>query len=653
MSRGGKLKMTFDLPKIQQTHVAKKFQGATDFFANLEAEEDDQADTPQGLRTKLLPHQKRALAFMLRREGGWIYDGSRRDLWTMNQDILGQTFTNNITGHLHKDPPPDFRGGLLADEMGLGKTLSTIALIVSDKDPRMQSAPCSITSAHNQEWSRNATLVIVPSSLLQVWNTQLEQHTYPGRVQWVIYHGPRRLTALCQASQPDIVITTFQTLASEYGHGKSQSSPIFTTHWKRIVLDEAHIIRERITMTAKAIRALSAERRWALTGTPVQNRMTDFASLLEFLRVHPYNDHKAFERDISLPCVDGCGEEGVRRLKTLVGCIVLRRRTTIIQLPPRHDEIRPLEFTPEERDFYDKASSPIKKMLDNALDDYDSSAEVFLGAFQLINRLRKICNLGVSAIPSSSTIASPPPENSWGVSTAQSAFETLLSMDQAKCFNCLQEVESSTDLSTSENLSLPTSLSSRIFRCLKVLCGPCYAQSGCGIACGDSPACPSEAVFTSASAPSTPLASRPEPGSPVSSKVKALVEDVLEHPDEKSVIFSYWTTSLDAVECALEDNRVGYVRFDGQTSSGNRKVALRRLHNDPSVRVMLITVGCGAVGLDLTAASRIYLLEPQWNPTTEDQALARIHRMGQKRPVTTIRFVMKDSFEEHLRSLLG
>lgn len=56
MSRGGKLKMTFDLPKIKQTHVAKKFQGATDFFANLEAEEDDEVDAPQGLRTKLLPY---------------------------------------------------------------------------------------------------------------------------------------------------------------------------------------------------------------------------------------------------------------------------------------------------------------------------------------------------------------------------------------------------------------------------------------------------------------------------------------------------------------------------------------------------------------------------------------------------------------------
>lgn len=76
--------------------------------------------------------------------------------------IVGR-FTNNVTGHLHKDPPPEFRGGLLADEMGLGKTLSTIALIVSDKDPRMQRAPCAIIPALNQEWPSNVTLVIVPS----------------------------------------------------------------------------------------------------------------------------------------------------------------------------------------------------------------------------------------------------------------------------------------------------------------------------------------------------------------------------------------------------------------------------------------------------------------------------------------------------------
>ncbi|GME27221.1 Swi snf-related matrix-associated actin-dependent regulator of chromatin subfamily a member 3-like 1 [Neofusicoccum parvum] len=133
-----------------------------------------------------------------------------------------------------------------------------------------------------------------------------------------------------------------------------------------------------------------------------------------------------------------------------------------------------------------------------------------------------------------------------------------------------------------------------------------------------------------------------------SNKVTALVEDIQANIREKSVVFSYWTTSLNLVERAVKEANIGYVRFDGSVSSKNRELALHRLHHDLSVRVILITVSCGAVGLDLTAASRAYLLEPQWNPTTEEQALARIHRMGQERPVTTIRFIMRRSFEEHV-----
>ncbi|KAH7014542.1 P-loop containing nucleoside triphosphate hydrolase protein [Microdochium trichocladiopsis] len=66
---------------------------------------------------------------------------------------------------------------------------------------------------------------------------------------------------------------------------------------------------------------------------------------------------------------------------------------------------------------------------------------------------------------------------------------------------------------------------------------------------------------------------------------------------------------------------------------------------------MLLTLSCGAVGLTLTAASRAYLLEPHWNPTLEDQALARVHRLGQERPVTTIRLYMRDSFEEEVMKI--
>ncbi|KAH6865282.1 P-loop containing nucleoside triphosphate hydrolase protein [Alternaria rosae] len=90
------------------------------------------------------------------------------------------------------------------------------------------------------------------------------------------------------------------------------------------------------------------------------------------------------------------------------------------------------------------------------------------------------------------------------------------------------------------------------------------------------------------------------------------------------------------------------VRIDGKVQPKSRSLAIKRLHDDPGIRVILITIACGACGLDLTAASAVHLLEPQWNPSLEDQALARVHRLGQTRPVTAIRYVMEDSFEEVL-----
>ncbi|KAH7043240.1 P-loop containing nucleoside triphosphate hydrolase protein, partial [Macrophomina phaseolina] len=87
---------------------------------------------------------------------------------------------------------------------------------------------------------------------------------------------------------------------------------------------------------------------------------------------------------------------------------------------------------------------------------------------------------------------------------------------------------------------------------------------------------------------------------------------------------------------AFEETNIKSVPFDGHVPSRNREVVLQVLKQDPSVQVILITISCGAVGLDHTAASRAYLLKPQWNPTIEDQALSRIHRMGQVRPVTVV-----------------
>ncbi|KAM7212585.1 P-loop containing nucleoside triphosphate hydrolase protein [Rhypophila decipiens] len=131
-----------------------------------------------------------------------------------------------------------------------------------------------------------------------------------------------------------------------------------------------------------------------------------------------------------------------------------------------------------------------------------------------------------------------------------------------------------------------------------------------------------------------------------SSKVRALVDEVKAALPGKSVIFSSWKQSLNEVENALQAESICCVRFDGSLSSSERDVNLARFHSDDSIKAMLMTVICGGVGIDLTAASRIHILEPHWNPATEEQAIARVHRFGQQRDVVTLRYVVSNSIEE-------
>lgn len=118
--------------------------------------------------------------------------------------------------------------------------------------------------------------------------------------------------------------------------------------------------------------------------------------------------------------------------------------------------------------------------------------------------------------------------------------------------------------------------------------------------------------------------------------------------DLSSVVFSFWTSTSDIIEQALQARDIGYIRFDGKVSNSKRVKVLKDFRESPAIQVALLTISCGAVGLDLTAASRAYLMEPHWNPSVEQQALARIYRVGQQRPVTTVRYVVRDSFEDHV-----
>jgi DNA repair protein RAD5 len=134
----------------------------------------------------------------------------------------------------------------------------------------------------------------------------------------------------------------------------------------------------------------------------------------------------------------------------------------------------------------------------------------------------------------------------------------------------------------------------------------------------------------------------------VAAHIKAMIAKA---PTDKCIIFSQWTSMLDLVERILEDHKVVAVRLDGSLSQPQRVVALDKFKSDATVNVLVMSLRAGGVGLNLSAASHVILIDPWWNPAVEEQAIDRVHRIGQKKAVTVSRFIMRGSVEERILEL--
>jgi SNF2 family DNA or RNA helicase len=137
----------------------------------------------------------------------------------------------------------------------------------------------------------------------------------------------------------------------------------------------------------------------------------------------------------------------------------------------------------------------------------------------------------------------------------------------------------------------------------------------------------------------------------LSAKFSVLLDRLEEVVDEghKALVFSQWTSLLDLLEPALAASRIRYARLDGSTR--DRSQVVERFQGDPNISVLLVSLKAGGVGLNLTAADHVFLMDPWWNPAVERQATDRAHRIGQQRPVFVHRLVARDTVEEKILSL--
>ncbi|RFU32920.1 hypothetical protein B7463_g3424, partial [Scytalidium lignicola] len=558
-------------------------------------------------------------------------------------DLAYLRYWNSVTRLSQLHPPPICLGGLLADDMSLGKTLTALTLIASCADKTQHMSVPAPPSGVKARHATFGSLIVTPLSILTCWEEQIKRHFKSNSIRYVIYHGAEREQNIAEILANDIVITTYNTLRAEcpYSSTKSKSQSkraglLHSIYWWRVILDEAHTIRNQLSQVFCSAHALDARHRWCLTGTPIQNRLEDFGALLEFLRVHPFDSPQKFHSHF-IKGLGGISRSTMEKLKTLVNAVSLRRTKEIVveelKLGPRIEEVRKVELNEDERRIYN--------IVKRSWDFTGTNSGSARGVFNTILKLRQICNHGRDLLSS----------------------ETLKLLDEGFITETLSK-EISGEIPTCENCgelqaSSSTTVEDYILPCMHFICRSCCTSiedkgDGEGTTC---PLCSGNATraednsVRQVSEDRVDTCARYIPSSKVLSLLQNLDADrttYLEDP-VKSVVFSSWTGMLDLIEKALVSYGFSFERIDGSKSLSHRKRAIQSFRSNPSCTILLASIGSAGVGLDLTAASHVHLMEPQWNPMAEEQALDRCHRLGQTREVKAIRYVVKDSIEEYVQ----
>nr|XP_043620030.1 LOW QUALITY PROTEIN: helicase-like transcription factor CHR28 [Erigeron canadensis] len=473
---------------------------------------------------------------------------------------------------------------------------------------------------------------------------------------------------------------------------ESLARPLAKVRWFRVVLDEAQTIKNHRTQVARACWGLKAKRRWCLSGTPIQNAIDDLYSYFRFLRYQPYAVYRSFCSTIKAP-IQKCPEAGYKKLQIILKTIMLRRTKAtlldgkpIISLPPKTISLKQIDFTAEERRFYAELEAESKAQFK----EYEAAGTIeqnYVSILLMLLRLRQACDHPLLVRRNSKSDDS--------ISSLEKA-KTLPHEKRTHLLDCL-EASSAICSICSDSCEDPV-----VTTCGHVFCNQCILEH-----LFSDESCPSSnckatlstsSVFSASTLRSSLQDHQPSQSIDISAimkEVKAEVKsEVLDEPcssssgsvnfkrqeaaealesskikeavevlksvvkpqeigkvREKAIVFSQWTKMLDMVGACLDDSSIKYRRLDGTMSILDRDKAVKDFNNRPEVTVMIMSLKAASLGLNMVAASHVLLLDLWWNPTVEDQAIDRAHRIGQTRPVSVLRFTVKETVEDRILAL--
>ncbi|OAV92010.1 hypothetical protein PTTG_03585 [Puccinia triticina 1-1 BBBD Race 1] len=334
------------------------------------------------LCTELKPHQLTALDFLRKNESS---ETDRLSLWNHPDNVWLRRFVDqsgiDVTGdwQSHKS-----RGSILADDMGLGKTLTTLAYVLATRDAAMEFQWA--------EWENQsaATLVICPLATLSNWENEMKIHFKDSAFTYVVFHGPDRNKLTRKDLQSPLVVLTTYKMIRHSGKGLNPDQLTIMSmnlHWFRIVLDEAQNPTSHRTHN---IQQLEAEFVLLLTGTPVQNRLTDLQSLIAMLKIAPWDQEQLWKRCL-IPRMNVGAPEAIKSLTILMQAVCLRRtKAVLLNLPEKVEKAILVRNSPE----WEEVSRRLHTGFIHAFGRLQTSDEPWNAAdfFRQMTMMRQFCN---------------------------------------------------------------------------------------------------------------------------------------------------------------------------------------------------------------------------------------------------------------------
>lgn len=511
----------------------------------------------------------------------------------------------------------EWKGGLLGDEMGLGKTIQAVSLIMSDYPAKQPS------------------LVLVPPVALMQWVSEIESYT-DGTLKTLVYHGTNAQVkgkTVKELKKYDVIIMSYNSLESMYRKQEKgfkrknglhkEKSLIHAIQFHRVLLDEAHCIKTRTTMTAKACFALKVDYRWCLTGTPLQNRIGEFFSLIRFLNIRPFasyfckncpceslewamnEDHRCtlcnhngmqhvsvFNQELLNPIQRygnmGLGAEAFRKLRLMTDRIMLRRlkkdHTNSMELPVKEIYVDRQFFGEAENDFANSIMTNGQRNFDTYV-AHGVLLNNYANIFGLIMQMRQVAD-------HPDLILKKNAEGGQNVlvccicdEPAEEAIRSRCKHDF--CRSCAKSYLGSQDQPDCPQCHIPLSIDL------------------------EQPEIEQDEAFVKKSSIINRIKMENWTSS---SKIELLVHELhqlrSDKATHKSIIFSQFTTMLQLIEWRLRRAGITTVMLDGSMTPAQRAASIDHFMKNTEVECFLVSLKAGGVALNLTEASRVFIVDP-------------------------------------------